>query len=79
MSFFNEFAFKPNVSLRKKVLAHINKKIDDAEKEAEAEIVALHTEYKNKIQVLNEGLQTDSQNVIDRKVNEVLNLWPRKE
>lgn len=70
--------FKQNVSIRKRVIAHINQKIDKAEEEAEAEIRGLHATCVEKKAKLDELLQEESESVLDRHVKQILNLWPKE-
>lgn len=75
---YREYLFKQNVSIRKRVIAHINQKLDIAEAEAEKEIRDLHATCVEKKAKLDELLQEESESVLDRHVKQILNLWPTK-
>ena len=72
------FKFKQNVSIRKRVIAHVNAKIEIAEEEAEKEIRDLHATCEEKKAKLDELLQEESENVLERHVKQILNLWSKE-
>jgi hypothetical protein len=64
--------FKNRFSIRNKVMAVINAKIDKAQKELEAEVKQLHSDFKLEVKMAEERLEQKSEQAVNNHVNNIL-------
>lgn len=65
--------FKSNKSIRSRVMQVINQKIDDAQKELEAEVRFLHAKHLEEVKESEARLQRESDFAIEKHVSAILN------
>lgn len=65
--------FGNKFSIRKRVMAVINQKIEQAQKELEAEVQQLHDDYIEEVKTAELKLERKSEEAVEKHVNTILN------